>query len=77
MKTGVFWERKKRQYMAEILRIKLECCSQYRDCLEASGNKVLIEDTTDRYWARGRDNKGRNVLGVIHCMLRANLKAQK
>ena len=77
VQTGLEWERRKRQFMTEILKEKVKVCDEYKQFLVASGSKALIENTTDSYWARGRDNKGRNVLGVIHCMIRANIKANK
>lgn len=77
VKTGLEWERRKRQFMTEILKEKIKFCCEYKQFLLSSGNKVLIENTTDSFWARGRDYKGRNVLGVIHCMIRASIKANK
>ena len=51
--------------MQEILRVKFEQCSRFREELLSSGDCELVEDTNHMYWARGWNGQGRNRLGVL------------
>jgi predicted NAD-dependent protein-ADP-ribosyltransferase YbiA (DUF1768 family) len=51
--------------MKEIIRAKYSQCQAFRQELAATDRKVLIEDTCNSFWGRGRDGAGRNMLGVV------------
>ena len=61
-------------YMSEILKIKLINSTAYRKSLKQSKDKILIEDTNHEFWGRGKTGRGKNNLGVLHCILRARSK---
>jgi predicted NAD-dependent protein-ADP-ribosyltransferase YbiA (DUF1768 family) len=39
--------------MWKILDKKYEACSEFRDTLHQSGNKILAEATGNRFWSTG------------------------
>ena len=59
------WYNVKQGIMQEILRIKFEQCSAFRQELMNSGDNELVEDTNHNYWARGKDGNGQNILGIL------------
>ena len=78
------WHPQKMQAMHEILLAKLNCCSKFGRMLIDSGTKILIEGTTDNYWACGISGAyartadisympGDNRLGSILMDIRDNL----
>ena len=71
--TDHTWQEKKKDVMTHILREKLHQCPQYLKALKNSKDRQLIEDTNHKYWARGQDNCGQNVLGKIHELLRSEI----
>lgn len=38
--------------MHELLTVKAEQCPDFVDALLRNGDEILIEDTSDEYWAR-------------------------
>ena len=71
VKTNKKWDISKRNFMTQILKQKLKCSKAYRRCLRESGSQTLVEDTADEFWGRGENGRGRNILGTIHCYIRA------
>ena len=65
------WQRNKKCFMREILKFKLIDCETYRTALKKSKDSVLIEDTNNPFWGRGKDGLGKNNLGCLHCEIRA------
>ena len=61
------WEDIKEEVMSEILDEKFKKCREYRNALWKSQKADLIENTSDRFWARGtNDEPGQNKLGQLH-----------
>ena len=73
--TNTQWQVRKRKIMKNLLLKKASCCEEYKTALKNSGNETLVEDTNHPYWGRGRDGKGRNILGVLHCYVRSAILA--
>ena len=71
--TDQAWQDKKRSVMTHILREKLHQCPRYQQALTQSKGKKLVEDTSHNFWARGHNDDGQNVLGLIHDELRAEM----
>ena len=68
------WEQVKEDIMREALRAKFTQHTELRDLLLGTGNRPLIEHTTnDRYWGDGGDGTGKNRLGALLVELRAAL----
>ena len=72
-KTPKNWKTTKARYMLEILRAKLHSNNTYRDFLLSMGSSLLIEDTGHNYWGKGKNNTGKNMMGVLHTILRSEL----
>eukprot|EP00756_Hemistasia_phaeocysticola_P017367 Hpha_TRINITY_DN15533_c3_g9::TRINITY_DN15533_c3_g9_i1::g.105256::m.105256/K09935/K09935; uncharacterized protein len=65
---------RKDQVMLEALRHKF---AQYPALLMSSGKRRLVEHTeNDRYWGDGGDGKGKNMLGKLLMVVRAELNAK-
>ena len=61
------WEGIKEDVMSEILDEKFERSRRYREALQKSKNAILVENTTNTFWARGKQNSpGQNKLGELH-----------
>lgn len=73
--TKALWEQRKRKVMKSLLLSKAKTCAEYRVCLEESGNKTFVEDTNHPFWGKGKDGKGKNILGVLHCYVRSILRS--
>ncbi len=78
------WEGRSEEVMKELLRIKVERCTQFRDTLIQSGTKILAEATGNTLWATGLDVSttsitkpeywpGMNMLGMMLMELRDSL----
>jgi ribA/ribD-fused uncharacterized protein len=71
------WEQAKEAVMAKALRAKFEQHPDLRAVLLGTGDAVLVEHTSnDRYWADGGDGAGKNRLGVLLELLRAELRVE-
>ncbi len=64
------WNDKKVDIMREVLEEKFNQCHQFRQKLQQTGSKTLIENTDNPFWARGPDGNGRNKLGELLMDLR-------
>ena len=71
--TTVKWKQIKWKFMLQILREKLKVSPEYMDFLLSSRHDVLVENTTNEYWGKGSEGRGRNMLGVLHTLLRGEL----
>ncbi len=82
------WKEKKEGTMAGILKLKLEQCSEFKNELLKSGEKVLGECTRDQYWGTGLSRAdtlsqspsewpGRNTMGTLLTSLRSTLTIQQ
>lgn len=69
------WDAVKDEVMLKALRAKFTQHPDLRSQLLATGNRALIEHTTnDAYWADGGDGSGRNRLGELLMRVRAELR---
>ena len=69
------WELIKNEIMKEAILKKFLAHSDIRDLLIATGNKEIVEATTDDYyWGCGLNGTGKNVLGKILMEVREILK---
>ena len=73
IKTGSYWNNNKADFMRFACAEKAKVSREYRDALLATTNQILVENTCHPFWGRGKDNKGENNLGVIHCEIRDEL----
>ena len=71
IKTDHRWDKIKTNVMRDVLRIKFVQCGEYREALEQSGFRPIIEDTDNEFWGRGKKNTGKNILGCLHIELRS------
>ncbi len=78
------WEGRSEEVMKDLLRAKLESCTQFRDALIQSGDKILAEATGSTLWATGLDVRttsvtkaeywpGMNMLGLMLMDIRDSL----
>ena len=73
---GQSWLDKRTDVMLDILETKAKQCNSFRQRLIRTGNKELIENTNDEFWARGRYDNGENQLGVLLMLLRQKLSSE-
>ena len=73
--TDERWKNIKQSVMFDLLQDKARQCSKFREDLEASRGRSLIEDTSHEYWGRGNEGSGLNMLGRLLMTLRENLPA--
>ena len=71
--TNDHWLKSKKNVMFYLLQQKARQCQKFNDDLKASQNKVLVEDTANNYWGRGKNGTGENVLGRLLMTLRQKL----
>lgn len=68
------WEEVKEDIMREVVWEKFNQNHILKKCLIDTGNAVLIEDSPyDYYWGCGKDNSGKNRLGIILMEIRDKL----
>lgn len=81
------WEDKCEQVMTELLEIKAKTHDDFRNALLESGEKILAEATSHRFWATGLDMRktemtksdwwpGKNMLGKLLMTLRNKIKME-
>lgn len=71
------WEQVKEAVMGKALRAKFEQYPDLRAVLLSTGDAMLIEHTrNDSYWADGGDGSGKNRLGALLEVLRAELRVE-
>ena len=70
MHTTPAWQVKKIDIMDNLVRLKLRNSDAARKALKATGEKEIIEDTTNAFWGRGTDNRGQNMLGKLWMLYR-------
>ena len=75
--------------MKRLIRAKAEHCSEYRDLLMTSDEKIIAEAVPDdKYWSAGlsradivwcdrSDWPGENMMGSLHMELRAQLRQEE
>lgn len=73
IKTSEKWEKSKVHLMTKLVLLKKESCKEYRDFLLSSTTAILVENTYHPFWGKGENNKGKNMLGVIHTEIRENM----
>ena len=73
IKTTKNWKITKAKYMLEILRAKLISSKTYRDFLLSTGSSLLVEDTGHFFGGKGKNNKGKNMMGVLHTIICSEL----
>lgn len=72
------WEQVKDSVMETALRAKFTQNSDARKTLLSTGERELVEDSpTDSYWGRGKDGKGKNMLGKLLMKIRAEWADKK
>ena len=59
--------------MTKLVLLKKEKCKEYRDFLLSSTTAILVENTYHNFWGKGVNDKGKNMLGVIHTEIRENI----
>jgi ribA/ribD-fused uncharacterized protein len=65
VETNDSWQASKIEVMKHILEHKVNQCEQFRNELIKTAKNKLIENTKDRFWARGENDCGNNILGSI------------
>lgn len=63
--TSVSWKKDRVKVMRQLLVAKYNQSSKFREELKATDRKVLVEDTPNEFWGRGKNNTGRNILGLL------------
>jgi ribA/ribD-fused uncharacterized protein len=71
--TNDHWGNIKQSIMYQLLQVKAEQCSVFRQDLVASRGQTLLEDTSHEYWGRGGNGTGLNMLGRLLMVLRDKL----
>jgi hypothetical protein len=75
--ASVNWEEAKGSIMLHALRKKF-ATGKLRDLLLATGDRPLVEGSPfDSYWGCGRTGKGKNRLGELLMLVRAELRGEK
>ena len=68
------WETVKEEVMKKALRLKFQN-PHLRSLLLSTKNRMLVEDSPyDRYWGCGRDEKGKNRLGILLMEVRDEIR---
>ena len=67
------WDREKVNIISELLHIKSQICTEFKDALTLSFPKVLVEDTGNEFWGRGKTGSGHNTLGCLLIQLRTQI----
>ena len=75
VKNGPLWNSVKVAVMKHLMQTKAQQCERFRIELLNSIGSTLIENTNHPFWARGRDNKGLNMCGVLLEEVRETLLA--
>lgn len=68
------WDSKKESVMLTGLRAKFQQNSGLLEQLKSTGERALIEASTDAYWGEGRTGKGKNRYGKLLEQVRLELK---
>ena len=71
--TDEQWWKMRESVMMEIITEKAKQCPEFKNTLLASQGNSLVEDTQHKFWGRGRQEKGKNKLGVLLEILRSNI----
>ena len=74
IKTVDSWQTAKVDIMDDIIRAKLANCEDARSALLATNDREIIEDTENKFWGKGSNNDGLNMLGEMWTMYRRKLK---
>jgi ribA/ribD-fused uncharacterized protein len=59
------WLQERTHFMRELVDAKFEQCPEFRTRLMNTGEALIIEDTTNHFWACGKQNNGLNTMGEI------------
>ena len=71
------WESVKDEIMLKALRVKFSDSVHLRDMLRGTGEKELVEHTSnDSYWGDGGNGTGQNKLGQLLMKVRRELKSK-
>ena len=73
IETDDIWTDMKQKVMYQLLQEKVRQCPAFRDELRSTNEKILVEDTGNEYWGRGRSGKGLNMLDHLLMTLRRNM----
>jgi len=65
LKLDKKWHNMKINIMYEILQAKAVQCKAFWQCLQASTDKTIVEDTLNEFWGRGKNGNGSNMLGFL------------
>ena len=65
IRTGKWWALEKVEVMLHLLGVKFQQCEEFRLELKKCLHKILVEDTPNQFWGRGKNAKGINTLGVL------------
>lgn len=69
------WQDVKVGVMTELVRAKVAQNEDVRDCLLATGNRKIVENSPwDAFWGMGDDGNGQNQMGKIWMQLRDELR---
>lgn len=72
----VDWEQVKDDVMRKAVLAKFTQNKEIRDILISTGEETIIEKTTnDYYWGCGKDESGKNMLGIILMEVREELSS--
>lgn len=66
----VGWKQQKVGVMKRLLGLKWEQCGKFREAVRATKGRVIVEDTPNEFWGRGKTGGGQNVLGKMLMELR-------
>ena len=67
------WDKRRENVMMYILEAKIQQCDEFSTELISTEGRVLIEDTANEYWGRGKYGQGQNVLGKLLMRIRNQL----
>ena len=70
IKTDDRWQEIKINVMDQLLRTKADQCEAFKQALNSTGRKLLVENTSHDFWGRGKSDDGLNMLGRLLMTLR-------
>lgn len=73
-RTSKLWQQEKVAVMLHILKHKYYQCREFKAELEKFDGFVLIENTNNEFWGRGKYGKGLNTLGAL--LIRVKLECE-
>lgn len=69
------WDQIKLNVMYEILLEKVKQHSDVKECLLATGDEEIVEDSEGKFWGNGLDGSGENQCGKVWMKVRDEIRS--